>query len=290
LGKGIRTAPRDVLVSDSIDQGNMGKAFGLHKMLDMVGAALGILITFFLLKSLSTGEVFNFKWLFAVSMIPAILGLLMFVFVRERKHTTTQATAEPFWHNIRKSDGQLKIYLLVVFLFTLGNSSNVFLILKAKDVGFTTVNVVLLFFIFHVVASALAMPMGSLSDRIGRKKLLVPGYLAFSVCYLGFALAQTPLVMVVAFMMYGVYTAMIAGVERAYVAEIAPPELKGTMLGLQSTVAGIALLPASIIAGFLWDAYGSAVPFFFGASMSLIAAVILVVFMRPRPLTLSSHP
>ncbi|MCL1922577.1 MAG: MFS transporter [Propionibacteriaceae bacterium] len=281
LGKGIRTAPRDVLVSESTDQDTLGKAFGLHKMLDMVGAALGILITFFLLRSLSGEDSFNFKLLFALSIIPAILGLIMFAFVRERRDVQPLATRELFWRNLKKIDGQLKLYLVVVFLFTVGNSSNAFLLLKAHDVGFNTVNVVLLFFAFHVVASALAMPMGGLSDHVGRKKLLVPGYLVFSVCYLGFALAKTPLVMVIAFLVYGVYTAMIAGVERAYVAELAPPELKGTMLGLQSTVAGIALLPASIIAGFLWTAYGSTVPFLFGAAMSLIAAVILIVFMRP---------
>jgi len=124
--------------------------------------------------------------------------------------------------------------------------------------------------------------MGKLSDKIGRKNLLVPGYLIFAVCYFGFAFAQTQTAMIAIFSLYGIYTAMITGVERAFVAEIAPGELKGTMLGLHSTVAGVALLPASIIAGILWTNYGSAVPFIFGASLSILAAVLLLIFMKGR--------
>jgi MFS family permease len=174
----------------------------------------------------------------------------------------------------------LKLYLLVVFLFTLGNSSNAFLILKAKAAGFDETNVILLFFIYHAVAAVLSMPMGKLSDRIGRKNLLVPGYLTFALCYFGFAFADTMILMLAVFSLYGVFTAMITGVERAFVAEIAPVELKGTMLGLHSTVAGIALLPASVMAGLLWNRFGDTVPFVFGACLSLLSAALLIVFMK----------
>jgi MFS family permease len=279
FGKGVRTAPRDVLVSESADKQNMGKAFGLHKAMDMTGTALGILITYFLLVRL--GESFNYKALFAWSIIPGLIGLFMFVFIRQTK-TAQPVEREPFWKNARKIDNQLKLYLLVVFLFTLGNSSNAFLLIKAKAAGFDDSGVILLYFLFSVVVSILVMPAGQLSDRIGRKRLLVPGYLTFSLCYLGFAFATDKTTMTIAFIIYGIYTAMITGVERAYVAEIAPPELKGTMLGLQSTVAGIALLPASVIAGLLWNWYGPSVPFLFGAAMSTLAAVILMVFMPSR--------
>ena len=278
VGKGIRTAPRDVLVSESADKGNMGKAFGIHKALDMSGAALGILITYFILRS--AGDDFNYKRMFVLSIIPAVIGLCMFFFIKEKKSSRSEKSKKPFWENIRKVDSQLRLYLVVVFLFTLGNSSNAFIILKANAVGFNVTSVILLYFIYNITASVLSIPLGKLSDRIGRKKLLIPGYLAFSLCYLGFAFASTQWMMVVIFVIYGAYTAMIAGVERAFVAEISPPELKGTMLGLHSTVAGIALLPASIIAGFLWNVFGAAAPFVFGAGLSLIAASILILFMK----------
>ena len=286
IGKGIRTAPRDVLVSESAAKGKLGKAFGIHKALDMSGAALGILVTYFILRGTS-GSV-DYKRMFALSIIPAVVGLCMFFFVKEghEQKRTAEAKQHTFLRSIRRIDGRLRLYLAVVFLFTLGNSSNAFIILKAKAVGFDTTSIILLYFIYNMTASVLSVPFGRLSDRIGRKKLLVPGYLAFALCGLGFAFAANRWVMVVAFVVYGAYTAMIAGAERAFVAEISPPELKGTMLGLHSTVAGIALLPASIIAGFLWEAFGAAVPFVFGAVLSLVAALILMLFMknaRQRP-------
>jgi len=287
-GKGIRTAPRDVLVSESAGAGSMGKAFGLHKALDMAGAALGGLITWFLLRGGQGGD-FNYKFLFMISVIPAVLGLCMFLFVkpppshaseRGQPHPAPVKQREPFWRNVKQLDRQLLLYLAVVFLFTLGNSSDNFIILRALDAGFSEVDVILLYFLCSAAAGALSMPFGRLSDKIGRKKLLVPGYLAFALCYFGFAFTQGKALMVAVFVLYGAYTAMITGVERAFVAEIAPPALKGTMLGLQATVAGIALLPASVIAGALYDANGPAAPFVFGAGLSLAAAAILMVLMK----------
>ena len=277
FGKGIRTAPRDTLVSESADEKGLGKAFGLHKALDMAGAALGILITFFLLRS--AGD-FDYKNLFAISIIPAALGLMMFVFIKEKKVTQPRIKRVAFWKNVRGLDGQLKLYLLVVALFTLGNSSNAFLLLKAKAVGFDDITVILLYFIYNITASILSLPSGRLSDKIGRKYLLVGGYVVFTVVYLGFGFAFNQPFMVGMFALYGVHTAMITGVERAFIAEIAPSELKGTMLGLQSTITGIALLPASLITGALWNAFGEVVPFVFGAVLSLAAALILAAFMR----------
>ena len=296
LGKGIRTAPRDVLVSESADKNSMGKAFGLHKALDMFGAAFGILIIFLIMKS-SDGN-YDYKHLFALSIIPAVLGLIMFIFVKEKKRNNdpesggqkTKNNGLSLRENIKKIDGQLKLYLLVVFIFTLGNSSKAFMILKASDAGFNEINVILLFLVYHAVAGILSVPLGKLSDKIGRKNLLVPGYITFSICYFIFAFAGTAVSMITAFALYGIFTAMITGVERAFVAEISPVELKGTMLGLHSTVAGIALLPASIIAGLLWNLSGAASPFLFGASLSLLAAVLLLVFMKGREKNIPQRP
>ncbi len=277
-GKGIRTAPRDVMVSESADKNQMGKAFGIHKALDMAGSAIGIIISYLLLKN--AGGNFAYKELFAISIIPAVFGLLMFFFIKEKKEHSQVTKREPFWQNMKKLDGQLKLYLMVAFLFTLGNSSNTFLLLRAKNVGFDDTSVILLYFIFNLTASILSIPLGKLSDKIGRKKLLVAGYLVFSSVYFGFAFASSQAVIVAVFVLYGLYTAMITGVERAFIAEISPKELKGTMLGMHSTVVGIALLPASVIAGLLWDGFGAPAPFLFGSGMSLAAALILLFFMK----------
>ncbi len=278
VGKGIRTAPRDVMVSESSLKGSTGQAFGIHKALDMAGSALGILISFILLKRMKSG--FDFKRIFLISIIPAILGLFMFFFIKEKQEVHAIKEREPFWKNIEKLDGQLKLYLLVAFLFTLGNSSNAFLLLRAKSVGFDDTSVILLYFIYNLTASLLAIPAGRRSDKVGRKRLLVAGYIVFSIVYLGFAFADKKGIMIGLFILYGIYTAMITGVERAFISEISPPDVKGTMLGMHSTLVGIALLPASTIAGFLWNTFGAAVPFIFGSVMSLTAALILFFFMK----------
>ena len=278
VGKGIRTAPRDVMVCDSADGNNLGKAFGVHKALDMAGSAIGIFISYLLLEK--AGKTAAYKELFAISIIPAILGLLMFFFIKEKRTHEDAKKREPFWQNIKKLDGQLKLYLFVAFLFTLGNSSNAFLLLRAKSVGFDDNNVILLYLIFNLTASILSIPLGRLSDRVGRKKLLVAGYFVFSAVYLGFAFASSQFTIIIVFVLYGFYSAMITGVERAFIAEISPVDLKGSMLGLHSTIVGIALLPSSVIAGLLWVRFGASSPFLFGSVMSLLAAFILLLFMK----------
>jgi len=239
---------------------------------------LGILIAFLILKS-GDGN-YNYEQIFYISIIPAVLSLVMFSKIKEKKESRGMKPREPFWQNVNLLDSRLKLYILVAFLFTLGNSSNVFLLLRAKSLGFEDTSVILLYFIYNVSASLLAIPMGKRSDKVGRKRLLVGGYFVFAVVYLGFAFVQQKEVMVGLFVLYGVYTAMIAGVERAFIAEISPPQLKGTMLGLHSTVVGVALLPASTIAGVLWTAFGAPAPFVFGACLSMLAAILLLALMK----------
>lgn len=276
FGKGVRTAPRDVMVSESADKNSMGQAFGIHKMLDMAGSAIGILLAFLFLKYIGES---GYRLVFAISIIPVLLALLMFAFVKENKvHQPKER--EHFWKNISLLDKQLKVYLAVTFLFTLGNSSNSFLLLRAVDAGFSSSDAVLLYFLYTVTVSLLAVPCGKLSDKVGRKRLLVPGYLTFALVYLGFAFCVNKTAMVLIFVLYGVYGAMTTGVERAFIAEIAPSHLKGTMLGLHSTLAGIALLPASVVAGALWQGIGAYAPFLYGSVMALLSAVILAKNLR----------
>ena len=270
------------MVSESADKNAMGKSFGVHKALDMAGSAIGILLSFFLLRQLGNSQA-EYKMVFALSLIPTVLALLMFVFVKEKKEEREVKKREHFWKNLPALDGRLKLYLVVVFLFTLGNSSNSFLLLRAKSAGFDDSSVILLYFLYNITVSVLSVPFGKLSDRIGRKQVLTAGYFLFTAVYMGVAFATKAVSFVMIFVVYGIFTAMTAGVERALIAEISPAELKGTMLGLQSTIAGIALLPASVICGLLWDNFGSAVPFLFGAGMSAMAAVLLLLFFKTSP-------
>ncbi len=278
VGKGIRTVPRDVMVSENAVKGREGRAFGLHKMLDMAGSALGILLSYLLLQLGSQN--ISYKKVFLISIIPAILGLMMFSFVKEKKEPRSVRSREPFWKNWKQLDSRLKLYLVIVFIFTLGNSSNSFLLLRAKSTGFDDTTVILLYFVYNLTASMLAFWAGKKSDSVGRKRVLIAGYLTFSIVYIGFAFAFNKVFIVIMFVLYGAYTAMIAGVERAFIAEIAPPHQKGTMLGLHSMLVGIALLPASAIAGVLWTAFGAQIPFLYGAGMSFAAAILLLIFWK----------
>lgn len=284
FGKGVRTAPRDVLVSESSAEGKLGHSFGLHKALDMAGSAAGILLAFFILKSFQ-GEMSGdaYKRIFLISCVPALLALAMFFFIKESAgKARAKKTPLNVFSGLKQADGRLKLYLLATFIFTLGNSSNTFLLLRAGTTGYDAATVILLYFLYMIVSSALAIPFGRWSDRIGRKRILVSGYLVFSAVYGLFAWAPNGPTLIAAFALYGFFTAMTAGVERAFIAELSPPELKGTMLGLQSTLVGIALLPASMITGFLWDGLGPEVAFGLGASLSLVAALMLAIGIRTK--------
>ncbi|MDD5017485.1 MAG: MFS transporter [Eubacteriales bacterium] len=280
FGKGIRTTPRDVLVSESADKNCLGKAFGLHKALDMAGSATGVLLAYFLM-SRSTGD-FDYKKVFLISIVPAIIGVAVLIKVKEKKQTCESKKPLHLIQGFKQLDSRLKLFLITAFVFTLGNSSNAFLLLRAQNLGYDATDVILLYFLYSVVSSALAVPFGKLSDKIGRRKILVGGYIAFALVYFGFAAATHQTTAIVLFAVYGIYTALTAGVERALIAEISPKELKGSVLGLHASLVGIALLPASIIAGFLWDAVCPAAPFYLGAGLALVSAVSICIILKEK--------
>ena len=285
LGKGIRTAPRDALIADSTDASVRGSAFGLHRALDSAGATLGVIIAYLLFVSNSK----DFTSIFLLSLIPAALGVLALFFVRERRPRPDRSE-RPFvtlragsvrsawWRNLgarwRALDWRLKLFLLIVFVFALGNSSNQFLLLRASNLGFDNATVLLLYLVFNIVYAVAAWPLGRLSDRVGRKALLVIGYLMYGIVYIGFALAS-PAVLWGLFPTYGLYVAFTEGVEKALVSDIAPTDLRATLIGLHATFVGIGLLPASLLAGFLWSAFGAPAPFYFGGGMGVLAALAL---------------
>lgn len=272
-GKGIRTAPRDALVAQSSDNKKLGGSFGLHKMLDMAGSSLGALCAYFFVATN-----FGFHKAFLFSMIPAVVGILIIFAVREDK--ADAAVCQKLTLRGAQLDGRLKAYLAVIFVFCLGNSSNTFLLLKAQQRGFSASQVILLYLIFNVATSALAIPFGKLSDRFGRSRILVPGYLIYGLVYLGFAVLAAKPAIVILFIAYGAYTALISGAERAFVAENSPSGLKGTVLGLYGMLQGFGLLLSSIAAGLLWDAVNSNAPFLFGGTIGILSALLIFIILR----------
>lgn len=272
-GKGIRTAPRDALVAEA-GGGKLGSSFGLHKMLDMAGSTLGVVLAYlFVVRGV------GFHNAFLYSMIPAAVGIAIIAWVREDKGA--KAAGEKLRLKGTKLNGQLKMYLAVLFLFTLGNSSNAFLLLKAQQRGFTEAQVILLYLLYNASASLLAIPAGRLSDRVGRARVLVPGYLLYGAVYLGFAMLTGKAAVVGLFAAYGAFNALISGAERAFVAENAPAGLKGTVLGLYGMLQGIGLLLASTIAGVLY-ALNSDAPFLFGGALGVLSAIAIAFILGRR--------
>ena len=283
IGKGIRTAPRDALVAES-GEATLGKSFGLHKMLDMFGAGLGILIAYLLYQQLVSDntiiDISAFKTIFLLSIIPAIFGLVFLMLVKEKKNhqkRQNQMTLKGL-----KISPRIVWYLVVVLLFSLGNSSNAFLLLKATAAGYSASSVLLLYLVYHLVSTVFALPLGKLSDRIGRRKLVVPGYLIYGVVYLGFAFFTSKISLMILFGIYGLYQAIISGAEKAFITEYAPKEAKGTIIGLYGTCQGIGLLFASLLAGGLWSWLGVSAPFVFGGIMGFTAAILAFVVMTMR--------
>lgn len=271
-GKGIRTAPRDSLVAQSSDKNKLGGSFGLHKMLDMAGSSLGALLAFIFI---ATG--LGFRKAFLYSIIPAIIGILIIPAIHENKNQKQRV--EKLTLKGVKLHSKLKMYLVVMFVFSLGNSSNIFLLLKAKERGFSSSQVLLLYLIFNISASILAIPSGKLSDKFGRSAILVPGYIIFGLVYIGFALLSSKTTIIFLFIAYGAYTAFISGAERAYISEVAPADFKGTVLGIYGMLQGVGLLFSSIIAGAMWDNISSNAPFWFGGILGIGSAIVIAILL-----------
>ncbi len=277
LGKGIRTAPRDALIADSSPDGKRGSSFGLHRALDTGGAVVGVLLAYFFFTRLAQGE---YTPVFMWSVVPAVIGVVLLFWVRE-----TQPREDKRAHllSLRWSvlPRKLQLFLVIALLFTLGNSSNTFLLLRAQNLGFTPATAILLYLVYNVVYGLVSYPAGRLSDKIGRKRLLVAGYAFYGLVYLGFARVNAPQQawMWALFGLYGLYIGFTEGIEKALVSDLAPASLRATAIGLHATVVGIGLFPASLIAGQLWDRIGPAAAFYFGGGTGLVAAIGLALVL-----------
>ncbi len=295
LGKGVRTAPRDALVADSVTVEERGRGFGLHRAMDTFGAAFGLIIAAAVVYLLQKGTLElaldTYQPLVLIGTAFAVPALFMFFFVHEPRRKAKAQTYSAEEANSAaahsstgmpktKFDNRFKLFLAIMFLFSLGNSSDAFLILRAQNLGNPVLYILLMLILFNFVYASISLPLGTLSDRLGRKRLIISGWLIYVLVYLGFALVSASWQVWGLFILYGLYYGATEGVARAFVADLVPPEKRGTAYGLFHGILGITLLPASIIAGWLWQAISPAAPFLFGAGMALLAVLGLVILVR----------
>jgi MFS family permease len=278
IGKGIRTSPRDALIADAVAPGQRGAAFGLHRAGDHLGAVIGPILAFVLLQWLGI----SLRTVFLLAAIPAALSVAVLILgVREetRKRASSdklgldraQGLASSFWR-----------YLAVLLLFSLGNASDAFLLLRASALGVAAAHIPLLWAAHHVVKALANARGGALSDRVGRRPLIVAGWAVYAVVYLAFAQASTAWHAWALFLGYGLYFGLTEGVEKAFVADLVPERLRGTAFGWFNFTLGVAAFPASLLFGFLWDSRGPTTAFGVAAALAATAAVLLLLIIPKR--------
>jgi MFS family permease len=290
LGKGIRTAPRDALIADSTAADRRGASFGLHRAGDSAGAFLGLVLAAVIVYASQqwglamTRE--TYQTLVLVGIIPAFiaLGVLAFL-VKEVATGRRQAALTSL--SLKGFSPRFKAFLVIVILFTLGNSSDAFLLLRARNVGLSVFQVMLMLVAFNFIYTALSPPAGALSDRIGRNRLIVAGWVVYGLIYLGFGAAKAGWQIWALYAAYGIYYGLVEGTAKALVADIVPADKRGTAYGVYNAAVGLAAFPASFIAGLLWQGiggwqgFGPSAPFYFGAALALTAVALLILWL-PR--------
>jgi MFS family permease len=286
VGKGIRTSPRDALVADSVSAKERGKGFGLHRAMDTFGAVLGLAIAALIIYLAQGGgfelHLKTYQWLVLVGVVPAVVAVVvLLLFVREKKKPVSDGTGSLVgFRKIGSFDTRFKLFLVVMGVFTLGNSSDFFVILRAQDLGSSVIYVVLMLVVFNIAYAVTALPAGMLSDRLGRRRVIILGWFIYALVYVGFALASELWQVWLLFAGYGLYYGVVEGVARAFVADLVPEDKRGTAYGLYHGVVGLTLLPASLIAGWLWQAVSPAAPFYFGAGLAFIAMLGIMGLIR----------
>ena len=272
IGKGLRAAPRDSLISNSVDQKDAGKNFGFHKAMDNSGAILGPLCAFLFLYFFPQ----NFSIIFLIATIPALLGVITIaVFIKETKNVKAKTAPKI---SLKRLPKKFFFFLFIIFIFTLGNSADALLLVKTTETGINKAYIPFVYMIFNVVSVLLAIPIGKLSDKIGRERLIIPGFLIYAITYFMFGKFNSISIFIGLFAMYGLYSALVDGSQKAMISDIVSKDLRGTGFGFYHAILGITLLPASLIAGLLYDKVNSSAPFYFGSVMALIAAILMIFF------------
>jgi len=272
VGKGLRAAPRDSLISGSVTPKDAGKNFGFHKAMDNSGAIIGPLFAFLLLYFFPQ----NFSRIFLIATIPALFGVITIaVFIKEVKAEKAKTTT-PI--SLKRLPKQFYFFLCIVFVFTLGNSADALLLVKTAETGISKAYIPFVYMIFNGVSVFLAIPIGKLSDKIGREILIICGFLVYAITYFMFGKFNSISIFIGLFAMYGLYSALVDGSQKAMISDMVSKDLRGTGFGIYHAILGITLLPASLIAGLLYDKVNANAPFYFGAAMAMCATVLMVVF------------
>jgi len=296
VGKGVRTGPRDALLADSTPPARRGLAFGLHRAADTGGAVVGLLVTLWVVSSLQGGAAFleeeTFRRLVVWSLLPAFAGVAVLALGARDvpvtrgpagEGTGSRGSARPTPVRLRGLGRGFGAFVACSVLFELGNSADAFLVLRAQERGLSVLEVLWVLLAFNVVYAVVATPAGSLSDRVSRKWIVVASWCVYAATYMGFAFARAPAHVTVLYLLYGVYSGMVAGATKALVSDLVPGELRGTAYGAYAAAIGLISLPASVIGGVLWEGIGgwsglgASAPFAFGAAMSAVAAVMLLI-------------
>ncbi|HOD56302.1 MAG TPA: MFS transporter [Bacteroidales bacterium] len=272
-GKGLRAAPRDSLISASVSKEETGKNFGFHKAMDNSGAIIGPLVAFLLLSLFPL----NYSNIFLIATIPAILGVITIaIFIKEAK---TAKNENQFKFHFNQLPKKFYFFLFIVFIFTLGNSADALLLVKTAETGINKSYVPFVYMIFNTVSVILSVPLGKISDKIGRELFIILGFLIYSIVYFFFGRFNSLNVFLFLFVLYGLYSALVDGTQKSLISDIVSEDVKGTGFGLYHAVLGITLLPASLIAGLLYDHVNSNAPFYFGSLMALIASLLMIIFV-----------
>ncbi|MBI5195801.1 MAG: MFS transporter [Nitrospirae bacterium] len=296
FGKGIRGAPRDAVIAESTPMTELGRSFGFHRSMDTLGAVIGPAMAFLIL-SIFTG---NFRLVFWLSMIPAIIAVLVIVFLIKEKGQGSQVsvksdsvgkekltlktdtnlnpgTLEPL--NPHSFDWRFKLFVAVATLFALGNSSDVFLILRAANLGIEETQIPILYLSFNLIYSLTSVPAGIFSDKFGKKRVILLGFILFGFVYYGFTGASQQWHIWALFMLYGIFMGLTEGVQKAFIGTIIPQNMKATGYGIFNTFTGLAMLPASIIGGWLWDNISPSATFYFGAVTASAATLLFIILI-----------
>lgn len=286
VGKGIRTAPRDALIADSVDKEHRGIAFGIHRAGDTAGAMIGLIIALIVVLAHQSHAVEldrgTFQLLVLISVIPAVLAVLVLALaandvpVKELEATSPEDEVKPN----ATLDRRFFWFLGIMVVFTMGNSADGFLILRAQDRGLTVAGILGMLITFNLIYALLSGPAGALSDKIGRTKLIVGGWFLYSMIYLGFALSEAAWHVWFLYAIYGLYYAVVEGTAKALVADLVPKEKRGTAYGYYNAAIGFTALPASVLAGVLWQTVDASAPFWAGAIFAIVAASSFLVWQR----------